>query len=120
MLVTAIEFLVTTFGSTETFYVGIYDSTLATKITDGSVSVTSTGEKQCSVTVAKLTGATTYYVVLKDDAGGSNLVGYGDSYANTLICSSKYIGAGALPSNLTTGGSPTADTKAPYLGVISL
>lgn len=120
MIITAIEFLVTAFGSTETFYCGVYSSALTTKITDGSLSVTSGGEKQCTVTKARLIGGTTYYVVLKDNAGGTNSVGASTSYSNTLICSSKFIGSGALPADLTSGGSPTADTKAPYMAVISL
>lgn len=120
MILTAIEFLVTIFGSSESFYVGIYNQALTSKLSDGTATVSATGFTQISVTPIKLTGATVYYLVLKDNAGGTNSVGCGSSYNNTLICSSKYIGAGALPSNLTTGGSPTVDTKAPYMAVISL
>lgn len=120
MIITAIEFIVTAFTSSETYYVGVYNTALTSKLTDGSASITSSGEKQISVTPIKLTGATTYYLVLKDNNGGTLSVGASTSYANTLICSSKFIGSGALPADLTSGGSPTADTKAPYLGVISL
>ena len=117
IIVTGIEFICTSFGSTETYYAGIYDSSLTTKITDGSLSVTSTGEKVVTVTKVKITGGTTYYIVLKDNAVGSNSVGFTTSYSNTLICSSKYVGSGALPSSLF---GATSASIAPYMAVISL
>jgi hypothetical protein len=116
MAVTAIEFYVLTYGSSELFYCGIYDLA-GNKLTDGSVTVSAAGEIRCSVTNIKLTGATTYFVVIKDNNGGSNSIAARTVYNNAKFCASIYIGTGALPSTLA---SYTADTKAPYMAVIAL
>lgn len=116
MIATAIEFFVTNYASSETFYCGIYDAN-GTKLSDGSVSVNTSGDIRCTITNIKLTGATTYFLALKDNNLGVNSLGKCTSYGAASICASKFLGAGALPANLT---GFTADVTLPYMAVVSL